>query len=108
MQTSNVGSPEEVYPTSGNDGKVKQDVRQFAGEVDRLAGEAKQLSSEGAALARAKLDDTVSQAKAKLAPRVTQRPSKAGVPSPRLKVTCTSIRLPRSLPRSRSAWSWAC
>jgi ElaB/YqjD/DUF883 family membrane-anchored ribosome-binding protein len=67
MQTSNLGSPEEIYPTSGNDGKVKQDVRQFAGEVERLAGEAKQLSNEGAALARAKLDDTVSQAKAKLA-----------------------------------------
>ena len=67
MQTSNLDSPEQVYPTSGNDGKVKQDVRQLAGEVARLAGEAKQLSSEGAALARAKVDDTVSQANAKLA-----------------------------------------
>jgi ElaB/YqjD/DUF883 family membrane-anchored ribosome-binding protein len=72
MQTSNLGSPEEIYPASANAGKVGQDVRQFAGEVERLAGEAKQLSNEGAAVegaavARAKLDDTVSQAKAKLA-----------------------------------------
>jgi ElaB/YqjD/DUF883 family membrane-anchored ribosome-binding protein len=66
MQTRNIGSQQEVYPTSSESG-VKQDFRHFVGEVERLAGEAKQVSGEGAALARAKLDDTVSQAKVRLA-----------------------------------------
>jgi ElaB/YqjD/DUF883 family membrane-anchored ribosome-binding protein len=67
MQTRNLGSPEEIDPASGNEGKVMEDAHQSTPEVERLAGKATQLGSEGAALERAKLDDTVSQAQAKLA-----------------------------------------